>query len=127
MVVWSGASSSQCFNGRAKRVSWSIVSRNRRHIHLDVEPKRTPIFGEISFAAWNDLNSCNSLPRILPTRVEGAARVVCFAVMPIVKFDDVRLDDQLEQSCEYIITKDASKGLHNPENFASSRNELGDN
>jgi hypothetical protein len=96
-------------------VSWSIVSRNRRHIHLDVEPKRTPIFGEISFATWHDLNSCNSLPCILLTRVEGAARVVCFVVMPIVKFDDVRLDDQLEQSCEYISTEVASKGLHNLE------------
>jgi hypothetical protein len=96
-------------------VSWSIVSRNRRHIHLDVEPKRTPIFGEISFAAWHDLNLCNSISRILPTRVEGAARVVCFVVMPIVKFDNVRLDDQLEQSLEYISTKVASKGLHNPE------------
>jgi hypothetical protein len=47
-------------------------------------------------------------------RVESAASVVCFVVLAVVKFDDVRLDDKLEQSCENISTKVAPEGLHNP-------------
>jgi hypothetical protein len=50
----------------------------------------------------------------LSKRIEGAARVVRFVVMTIVEFDDIWLNDQLEQSCEYISTKVAPKGLHNP-------------
>jgi hypothetical protein len=51
----------------------------------------------------------------LSTHIEGAACEVRFVVMTIVEFDDIWLNDQLEQLCEYISTKVAPKGLHNPE------------
>jgi hypothetical protein len=74
-------------------VSWSTIARNLRHIHLHIEPEKTPIFGEISLAARCDLNSCKAFSRILLTRVEGATRIVCFVVLAIVKFEDIWLDD----------------------------------
>jgi hypothetical protein len=38
MIVWSGASSSQWFNGWGKSVSRSVIARNFRHIHLNIKP-----------------------------------------------------------------------------------------
>jgi hypothetical protein len=114
MIVRGSASGSQCFNGRAESVSWSIVARNFRHVHFHIKPIRAPVFGEVSLAARCNLNPRKSFSCILPMRVESAASVVCFVVLAVVKFDDVRLDDKLEQSCENISTKVAPEGLHNP-------------
>jgi hypothetical protein len=47
MIVRSGASSGNCFNGRVERIGWSSVARDIRHVNLHKKPKRAPIFGEI--------------------------------------------------------------------------------
>jgi hypothetical protein len=70
-------------------MSWSLVSRNRRHVHLDVEPVRTPVLCEICLAAGRDMNSRDSLSRILLMGVEGATRVVSFVKLIIVDLDKV--------------------------------------
>jgi hypothetical protein len=93
MIVRGSAGSGQCFNGRAKRVSWSAVTRNLRHVHLHIELVRTPIFREIGLAAWCDMNLCKPFSRILPMHVEGATCVVRFVVPTIVKFDDIWLNE----------------------------------
>jgi hypothetical protein len=92
IVVRGSTSGSQCFNGRAKRVSWSVVARNLRNVHLNIKPIRTPVFGEVSLAARCNLNSRKSFSRIFPTHVESAECVVRFVVLVVVKFDDVWLD-----------------------------------
>jgi hypothetical protein len=71
-------------------MSWSFVVRNCRHVHLDVEPLRTPVLREICLAAGRDLNSCDSLSCILSATVEGAARVVSFIELTIVDLDNAR-------------------------------------
>jgi hypothetical protein len=70
-------------------MSWSFVARNCRHVHLDVEPVRTPVLSEISLTAGRDLNSRKSLSRILSAGVEGAAHAVSFVVLTIVDLDNV--------------------------------------
>jgi hypothetical protein len=70
-------------------MSWSSVARNCRHVHLDVEPVQTPVFYEIRLAAGCDLNSRDTLSRILSTGVEGVARVVSFVVLTILDLDNV--------------------------------------
>jgi hypothetical protein len=74
-------------------VSWSIVAKNLRHVHHNIKPIRTPVFGEVSLVARCDLNSRKSFSCVFPTCVESAACVVRFVVLVVVKFDDVRLDD----------------------------------
>jgi hypothetical protein len=59
------------------------------------------------------MNSHKSFSCVLPVRVEGAARIVRFIVLSIIKFDDVRLNDQLKQSREHICAEVTSEGLHN--------------
>jgi hypothetical protein len=68
---------------------WSFVARNCRHVHLDVEPVRTPVLREIRLTAGRDLNSRDSLSRFLSVGVEGAARVVSFVVFTIIDLDNV--------------------------------------
>jgi hypothetical protein len=70
-------------------VSRSVVARNLRHVHLNIKPIGTPVFGEVDLAARYYLNSRKPFLRILPTRVESTARVVCLVVSAVVKFDDV--------------------------------------
>jgi hypothetical protein len=70
-------------------MSWPFVARNCRHVHLDVEPVQTPVFREIPLTAGRDLNSRDSLSRVLSTGVEGAARVVSFVILTIVDLDNV--------------------------------------
>jgi hypothetical protein len=71
-------------------MSWSFIARHRRHVHFDVELVRTSVLCEIFLAAGRDLNSRDSLSRILSTGVEGAARVVSFVKLTIVDLDNVR-------------------------------------
>jgi hypothetical protein len=77
-------------------MSWSFVARNRGHVHLDIEPVRTPVLYEICLAAGRDLNSCDSLSRILSTGVEGATCVVRFVKLTIVDLDNVWHNNQLK-------------------------------
>jgi hypothetical protein len=74
-------------------MSWSIVARNRRHVHLDIKPVGAPVFHQVCFAAGCDLNSRKPLSRVLPACVESAARTVRFIVLTVVKLDNVRHDD----------------------------------
>jgi hypothetical protein len=80
-----------------------------------MKPKRTPIFGEVGLAARRDLNSRQAFSRILPTCVEGTARVVRLVVLVVVEFDDVFLNDQFKQPRENISTEVASESLHDLE------------
>jgi hypothetical protein len=77
-------------------MSWSFVARNRRHVHFDVEPVRTPVLCEVSLAAGRDLNSRDSLSRVLTTGVEGATRVMSFIILTIVDLYNVCHNNQLE-------------------------------
>jgi hypothetical protein len=93
MFVRSSASSGHCFNGRVKRIGWSSVARDLRHVNLHIKPKRIPIFGEVGLAVGRDLNPRQAFSQILPTHVEGAACVMRFIKLAIVEFDDTFLDD----------------------------------
>jgi hypothetical protein len=77
-------------------MSWSFVTKNHRHVHLDVEPVQTPVLREIRLAAGCDLNSRDSLSRVLTTGVEGAACVVSFVILTVVDLDNVWHNNQLE-------------------------------
>jgi hypothetical protein len=96
----------------------SFVSRNRRHVNLDIEPIRAPVFGEICLAAGCDLDSCNPSSRVLSTAVESTACVVSFVELTVIDLNDIWHDDQLEKSYETVSTKVAAEGFHDP-------NELG--
>jgi hypothetical protein len=52
-------------------MSWSIIVRNRRHVHLDIKPVGAPVFRQVRFAAGRDLDSRKPLSRILPAGVEA--------------------------------------------------------
>jgi hypothetical protein len=96
MIVRGSVSSGQCFDGRAERVSWSIVARYLRHINLHIKLIRTPIFRKVGLAARRDLNSGETLSQILSTCVEGATRVVRLVVLTVIKFNDVFLNNQFK-------------------------------
>jgi hypothetical protein len=70
-------------------MSWSIIARNRRHVHLDMELVGAPILRQVRFAAGRDLDSRKPLSRVLPTSVESAARIVRVVVLTIVELDNV--------------------------------------
>jgi hypothetical protein len=55
-------------------MSWSFVTRNCRHVHLDVKPVRAPVFREVHLAEGRDLNSRKPSSCILSASVESAAR-----------------------------------------------------
>jgi hypothetical protein len=76
-------------NGCGERMSWSIVARNRRQVHLDMELVGAPILCQVRFAARRDLDSRKPLSRVLPTSVESAARIVRVVVLTIVELDNV--------------------------------------
>jgi hypothetical protein len=93
VVVRSSANSSYRFDGRGERMSWSIVARNRRHVHFDVKPVGAPVFRQVRFAAGHNLDSRKPFPRVLPAGVESVARIVCFVVLTVVELDNVRHED----------------------------------
>jgi hypothetical protein len=70
-------------------MSWPFIARNCRYVHLDVEPVRTLVLREICLVAGRDLNSRDSLSRILSASIEGATRVVSFVELAIVDLDNV--------------------------------------
>jgi hypothetical protein len=70
-------------------MSWSVIARNRGHVHLDVELVRTLVFCEIRLTARCDLNSRDSFLRILTTGVEGASCIMSFVILTIVDLDNV--------------------------------------
>jgi hypothetical protein len=70
-------------------MSWSFVARNCRHVHLNIEPVRTPVLREIRLTAGRDLNSRDPLSRILSAGVEGAACVVSFVISTIIDLDNI--------------------------------------
>jgi hypothetical protein len=74
-------------------MSWSVVARNCRHVHLDIKQVGAPVFREVRLAAGRDLDSRKPSSRTLPVGVESAARVVCLVVSAIVKINDVRHND----------------------------------
>jgi hypothetical protein len=74
-------------------MSWPFVVRNLRHIHLDIELVRAPVICKVCLGAWHDLNSRDSLSRILSTSVEGAACVVSFIKLTVVDFDNIWKND----------------------------------
>jgi hypothetical protein len=74
-------------------MSWSFVARNCRHVNVDVEPIRAPIFCAICLAVGLDLNSCDPFSRILPTSVESAACIVSFVEVTVVNLNDISHDN----------------------------------
>jgi hypothetical protein len=74
-------------------MSWSIVARNRRHVHLDIKPVGAPVFHQVRFAAGRDLDSRKPLSRVLLASFESAAHVVRFVVLAVIELDNVLLDD----------------------------------
>jgi hypothetical protein len=93
VIVLGGANSSQWFNRRGKKISWSVIARNRRHVYLHIKPVRAPIFREICLAAGRDLNSRKTLSCILLASIESATGVVSLVILTVVELDDVWHDD----------------------------------
>jgi hypothetical protein len=98
-------------------MSWPFIARNHRHIHLDIEPVRTPVLCEVCLATGRDLNSRDSLSCILSTGVESAACVVSFVKLSVVDLDNIWHNDQLKKSTENICPEITAESLHNPNEF----------
>jgi hypothetical protein len=77
-------------------MSWSFVARNRRHVHLDVEPVRTLFLCEICLAAGRNLNLRDPFSPTLSTGVEGAARTMSLVKLTIVDLDNIWNNNQLK-------------------------------
>jgi hypothetical protein len=88
---------------------------NSRHVYLHIKPVRAPVFCEIGLATGRDLNSRDPFLRVLSTSVEGAACIVSLVKLTIAELDDVRHDDQLEESGKNISAEVASESLHDLE------------
>jgi hypothetical protein len=95
-------------------MSWPFVARNRIHIHLDIESVRAPVLCEVCLAAGRDLNSHDSLSRILSTGVEGATCVVSFVKLTVVDLDNIWHNDYLKKSSDNIYPEITAKSLHDP-------------
>jgi hypothetical protein len=100
-------------------MSWSIVARNRRYVHLDIKLVGAPVFHQVRFAAGRDLDSCEPLSRALPAGVESATRIVRFVVLTVVELGNVWHDDQLEQSGEKISAEVTPESLRNPKKLGN--------
>jgi hypothetical protein len=107
-------------------MSWSFIPRNRRHVNLDIEPKRAPIFDEVGFTAGRDLNSRDPSSGVLPSSVESTTCIVSFVELPVVDFNDIWHDDQLKKSRESIGTEVAPEGLQIQMNLDTSRKDVGE-
>jgi hypothetical protein len=77
-------------------MSWSFVAKNRRHVHFDIEPVRTPVLCEICLATGCDLNSRDPFSCILSTGVEGAARIVSLVKLTVVDLDNIWHNNQIK-------------------------------
>jgi hypothetical protein len=105
-------------------MSWSIVARNCRHVHLHVKPVRAPVFRKVCLIAGRDLNSRKPSSCILSASVESAACVVSLVVSVVIKLDNVRHDDQLEQSSENVGTVVASESFHDPKKLGKLQKRI---
>jgi hypothetical protein len=95
-------------------MSQSFVARDCRHVNFDVEPIQAPAFCEICFAARCDLNSRDPSSRVPPTSVEGATCIMSFIELAVVDLNNVRHNNQLEESRESVSPEVAAKCLHDP-------------
>jgi hypothetical protein len=96
-------------------MSRSLISSNRRHVNLDIEPVQAPIFGEIGFTAGRDLDSRDPSSGVLTSGVESATGIMSLVELPIVDLYDIRHNNQFKESCESIGIKVTSEGLHDPD------------
>jgi hypothetical protein len=74
-----------------------------------------PISRQIIFTARVKLNVGKVLVRILSTSVEGTTPIVSLIEIPIVKLNDISLNDKLEKSREEITVSTTLESLHDPE------------
>jgi hypothetical protein len=58
----------------------------------------------------------------LLARVESAAHVVRLVVLTIVKLENVLLNNKFKQVGEYVSTKSAYEGLHDPKELREFQN-----
>jgi hypothetical protein len=82
MVKFSSVHSSQGFDRRRQRMGRSFVSRNLRHINLDIETVRAPVVSQVGLAAGRDLNSRDPSSGVLLSGVESTTRMVSFVKCP---------------------------------------------
>jgi hypothetical protein len=85
------------------------------HVNFYVEPIGLPISRQIIFTARVKLNVGKVLVRILSTSVEGTTPIVSLIEIPIVKLNDISLNDKLEKSREEITVSTTLESLHDPE------------
>jgi hypothetical protein len=93
MVKFSSVHSSQGFDRRRQRMGRSFVSRNFRHVNLDIEPVRALVVSQVGLAAGRDLNSRDPSSGVLSLGVESTTRMVSFVKLPVVDFDNVGHND----------------------------------
>jgi hypothetical protein len=95
-------------------MSRSFIARNRRHVNFDVEPIRALVFCEICFAAGCNLNSRDPFSCVLSTSVESTTCIVSFIELTVVDLNNVRHNNQLEESGESVSPKVAAESPHDP-------------
>jgi hypothetical protein len=93
MVIFHSVHSSQGFDRRGQRMDQSFVSRNLRHVSLDIKPVRAPVVSQVGLAAGRDLNSRNPSSGVLSSGVESTTCIVSFVELPVVDFDNVWHND----------------------------------
>jgi hypothetical protein len=93
MIIFRSVHSSQGFDRRGQRMGRSFVSRNLRHVSLDIKLVRAPIVSQIGFATGRDLNSRDPSSGVLSSSVESTTRIVSFVELPAVDFDNVWHND----------------------------------
>jgi hypothetical protein len=114
MIEFGSIHGSQGCDRAGQGVSWPFTARNFRHVDLHVKPVRIPVIGKVGLATGSDLNSRNPFSGVLASSVEGAACMLSFIELPIVDLDNIRNDDQFEESGESVNAKITAKGLHDP-------------
>jgi hypothetical protein len=114
MVKFSSVHSSQGLDMRRQRMGWSFISRNIRHVNLDIEPVRVPVVSQVGLAAGRDMNSRDPPSGVLSSGVESTTHMMSFVKLPVVDFDNVEHNDQLKKPCESVDAEFALEGLHNP-------------
>jgi hypothetical protein len=92
----------------------SFISRNLRHVNIDIEPIRVPVVSQVGLAAGRDLNSRDPPSSVLSPGVESPTRLVSFVKLPVFDFDNVGHNDQLKKPCESVDAEVAPESLHNP-------------
>jgi hypothetical protein len=54
------------------------------------------------------------LKRVLSSSVKSAATIISYIIVPIVKLQDIFLNDELEETSENICTSSTLESLHDP-------------